>query len=443
MNYTGKVGNGPVGLLADWLLGFRGNDYRMNEMRIKGMEDEQRQKEAGSQAFYGEPVSSVPITPPITQTGQVQQRQQAGAYSAPTSTGGVLNAVPEGQRTLLQGMAAAFGAPAAIKQAYQTNVPNVTGQEDAYETFDGQHDPYGRGGAGQRNTRTNQIVGYKDPLKPEEVKPLSPLGQLGQDLKNGLITPDQFRSELQSRNRAPMGEQESWGQPVTEQGADGKPIVVRYSNKNGRQIVPGAIPRPQQPTRQMQPKAINDLSQIGATAAQMDRLVSGFKPGYGGGMAGTHLGGETANMLGRTFGDSTGRAQWWQDYQDWKNLARHTLFGAALTKTEAPQFDRAAVTPNMNEEEIQKNLKRQMDLANVAARKLAKGYTGAGYDKDAVEGALGMSLEDITGAEGPTPQDYVTKSAGGPARIKSDADYDALPSGSEFVAPDGTRRRKP
>jgi hypothetical protein len=31
----------------------------------------------------------------------------------------------------------------------------------------------------------------------------------------------------------------------------------------------------------------------------------------------------------------------------------------------------------------------------------------------------------------------------GPARISSDADYDALPSGAVFMAPDGTQRRKP
>jgi hypothetical protein len=32
---------------------------------------------------------------------------------------------------------------------------------------------------------------------------------------------------------------------------------------------------------------------------------------------------------------------------------------------------------------------------------------------------------------------------GGPVTINSDAEYDALPSGTEFVAPDGTIRRKP
>ena len=44
-------------------------------------------------------------------------------------------------------------------------------------------------------------------------------------------------------------------------------------------------------------------------------------------------------------------------------------------------------------------------------------------------------------------QKYITKSpepvTQGPKPISSDADYDALPSGPEFIAPDGSHRRKP
>ena len=35
------------------------------------------------------------------------------------------------------------------------------------------------------------------------------------------------------------------------------------------------------------------------------------------------------------------------------------------------------------------------------------------------------------------------KGGAGPTRITSDAEYNALPSGTEFIAPDGTRRKKP
>jgi hypothetical protein len=35
------------------------------------------------------------------------------------------------------------------------------------------------------------------------------------------------------------------------------------------------------------------------------------------------------------------------------------------------------------------------------------------------------------------------QATGGPSRVSSDAEYDALPSGATFIAPDGTTRRKP
>lgn len=53
---------------------------------------------------------------------------------------------------------------------------------------------------------------------------------------------------------------------------------------------------------------------------------------------------------------------------------------------------------------------------------------------DARLGANRATLEGGRDAEIPT---------GAPVQINSDAEYDALPSGSEFIAPDGSRRRKP
>ncbi len=194
----------------------------------------------------------------------------------------------------------------------------------------------------------------------------------------------------------------TWNNPVTEQGPDGKPIAVRYSNQGGRQVVEGAIPQVPTPTRQMQPKAINDLSDAGSQAAAMDRLSGGFKPEYGGH---TVLGG-LSNTIGRLTGDPTGQTQWWQDYQTQLNLMRNKLFGAALTAQEKSEFEKAVINPRMNPGEIQENLKRQDELAYQAARKLAKAYTSAGYPKDAVEGALGFNLDQLQGVDPPNAQGY-------------------------------------
>lgn len=214
-----------------------------------------------------------------------------------------------------------------------------------------------------------------------------------------------------NRKATLAAQQETWGQPVEEKGPDGKPIAVQYGNKGTRRVVEGAIPKGQQPTRQMQPKAINDLSAAGDQAAAMDRLTGGFKPEYGGH---TVLGG-LSNTIGRLTGDSTGQTQWWQDYQVQLNQMRNKLFGAALTAQEKSEFEKAVINPRMDPGEIQKNLQRQDQLATVAARKLAKAYTAAGYNKEAVEDAIGMSIEDLSGTAKPGPGDYTNPPQSGAA----------------------------
>lgn len=332
------------------------------------------------------------------------------AYAAPTSTGGVLNAVPESQRPFLKGWDAAFGPQSALKQAYQTNVPNVTGQEAAYETFDGQHDPYGRGGAGQRNTRTNQIVGYQDPIKPQAPTPpvVRNFVEGGNDVSKQY---DPATGQWNEVSRGPRfkadsaaGQQVTWNNPIQESGPDGKPIMVRYSNTGGRQIVEGATPRPTQ--RALPAKVVNDLVQAGTAVDTWARLKDTYKDEY----AGQPLTGGINNMIGRTFGDK-GQAQWWQDYQGFINPERNRIFGSALTPGEKAEWEKAMINPSMAPSQIRDNLKRQSELSEKAARRHADPYIKSNYDKEAIEGALGFSLDEIpkvpppgTPIGGATPQ---------------------------------------
>lgn len=66
----------------------------------------------------------------------------------------------------------------------------------------------------------------------------------------------------------------------------------------------------------------------------------------------------------------------------------------------------------------------------------------------------GKAYEEYYGEAPPTPRNQALRvngpvdinappTVGKPKQIKNDADYDALPSGAEFVGPDGKRRRKP
>lgn len=144
---------------------------------------------------------------------------------------------------------------------------------------------------------------------------------------------------------------------------------------------------------------IKDLGAKGQSVDEMNRLTAGFDDSYGGyGAAGL---GDAANVVGRNYGLGYGdQAAWWQDYQSSKNLRRNQLFGSALTAHEKSEFEKADINPGMSPATIRTNLARQEQLAAKAARKLASAYAVQGYSREAIEAALGMSLDDVGGSTG-------------------------------------------
>ena len=78
--------------------------------------------------------------------------------------------------------AAAIGEGATVREIAQRD-PSIIGDtaflgfldkskpEDAPETFEIADDPYGRGGVGQRSSRTGKLVNYQGPLAPEGPAP--------------------------------------------------------------------------------------------------------------------------------------------------------------------------------------------------------------------------------------------------------------------------------
>jgi hypothetical protein len=81
--------------------------------------------------------------------------------------------------------------------------------------------------------------------------------------------------------------------------------------------------------------------------------------------------------LGKRFGD---QSNWWQNYNDEKNLVRNALFGSALTKTEQDAFDRANINEGMAPPEIRRRLGQQAAAAQQAYEKIIKNLAANGYD---------------------------------------------------------------
>lgn len=175
---------------------------------------------------------------------------------------------------------------------------------------------------------------------------------------------------------------------------------------------------------------VKELANAGESVEGTKRLRDTFKTDYGGK---TILGG-MSNTLGRIFGDETGQAQWWQDMEQLQNQTRHDLFGSALTKTELDAWNKTSVNPRMHPNEIAKNLQRRQEIEARAASKLARSYRAAGYNESQIREILGDAAEYLDAP--------AEKPGGGPARVKSDADWNRLPSGALYIAPDGKTRRK-
>lgn len=128
---------------------------------------------------------------------------------------------------------------------------------------------------------------------------------------------------------------------------------------------------------------VRKLSDRGGVAVSFSELVGSFKPEYGG--QGMESVASAQNILGKYQPLGMGekyadQSNWWQNYNDQKNLVRHTLFGSALTKPEQEAFDRANIKEGMSSDEISRRLSQQHRAAVRAYNKLKASYGQAGYN---------------------------------------------------------------
>lgn len=253
-------------------------------------------------------------------------------------------------------------------------------------------DEQGWQNARQKMGMLGQSIGV-DLLKdaPTQFDPNYVRQQINMGLEAKTKIDQQFKERefgYRQQNDAANREVTMRGQDVTSKGQDLADTRARESTalKNTSRPLP--------------PKAIDDLSKASAQYENVSRLVNTFKGEYGG----QPILGETRNLAGRTFGDDSGQAQWWQDYQDQKNLIRNQLFGSALTVTERNEFDKAQISPGMSPKEIEKNLARQQSAAERALQKLSNVYRKGGYNAEQLDELTGsLTAKPIAPTAAPLP----------------------------------------
>lgn len=143
--------------------------------------------------------------------------------------------------------------------------------------------------------------------------------------------------------------------------------------------------------RPLPERARADLGETGGTVGTLSRLGATFRDEFGG----QPMVGNAVNFIGRTTGLGGDQSQWWQDYQNHKNVIRNRLFGSALTATEAREFERASIEPGMAPSQIRQNLARQQAAAQSAALRLGRSLLADGHRPEAVAEALGMPIETL------------------------------------------------
>lgn len=204
-------------------------------------------------------------------------------------------------------------------------------------------------------------------------------------------------------------------------------------------------------TKAAQPKprnlSFNDTEKLAKKGVQLEgvtRYGETFKDEF----AGYGRGGDTMMFIARNLpilaGPTTeSAATWWQDYDRYKNTVRNELFGSALTEAEQRAFESADITPNMKPEIIRANLKRQKDATKSALAKTTTALTASGYNPEAVEGAVGVPLADLSNKE----QGQLTKEPGvesiAPVQVATPEEAMKLPPGTHFVTPDGRIKVRP
>jgi hypothetical protein len=183
---------------------------------------------------------------------------------------------------------------------------------------------------------------------------------------------------------------------------------------------------------------LKSLQDAREASAAITGLAERFKPGFASkGVLGV---GSDASLAAKSvLGLDRDSVDWWKDYRKQVELVeRHALFGAALTDTEKGSWRSADINPGMDSKVIESNIAKRAKLAEKVLEATRQDIIDSGYNAERINSIAGRDVSPPKTAGG----------AGGgwdkePARPKTKADFDKLPSGAEFIAPDGSLRRKP
>lgn len=294
------------------------------------------------------------------------------------------------------------------------------------------------------------------------VIPETTAGKVNEELRLGQITPAQAQAELakdqpESWHVASPAEKQARGLPAASQfkisshgNVEGLPrepgqIGAAYNSDTGQPLGvidytdPKYAPKlasgeilTQQP-KVLDSSAVDTLSKQGQQVAQLQGQMDSYKPEY------ARILGSDSKLRGYIGGKAFNEAS------EWFNKTQGILLNTVKdTVGRSPQlieeFNKNRPEAYDAADVVQRKMKNLMAITKDAAAQTGRTYLQGGYLGRQVKTALSF---DPTTVQPYTNPDAPPAGAGGMPQVKSTEDYNKIPSGAQYVDPDGHTRVKP
>jgi hypothetical protein len=221
--------------------------------------------------------------------------------------------------------------------------------------------------------------------------------------------------QLAGNNEALRRDLQSQSLALQRQIAEMSDATRRYGIEMGRDAARerAEAAKAKESNKPVSTTVMKELGGLENNATGITDMAAKYKPDYGG------FSGAVDNVSG-TWNPLAGAkskeaANWWKDYENQAALVeRHEKFGTALSAGEQAAWKNATISPGMNKDTIDHNLKERARIANDLFNRTRDSYIKAGHT--GVEAAFEKR-------PGSAPAAPPTKSIGGKTYVQKDGQW--------------------
>jgi hypothetical protein len=160
--------------------------------------------------------------------------------------------------------------------------------------------------------------------------------------------------------------------------------------------------------RPMNESGVTKLTEEGQKFSSLRDFGATFQDSYAGMSAGPIDYGNTAKTVGQLgigTQNASEAAQWWQNYDRYKNQVRKDLYGATLTPSEERTFEAADIRPGMDPALVRKNMAMQKTILERGMKRRSDALIKSGFNPAVINSAYGADTATLKDEAVPGPGD--------------------------------------